>query len=375
MTMKKNDIKHIETPVSVDKLHFDKENPRYAPYHSLGKALDVDIVKHLALTADLKELLQSIAANGYIKIEPLIVMKHKTPGHYTVLEGNRRLAAIKLLRDPDFVTKSGITNVPPLDKTKAATLEEVYVTEVKAREDARALIGFKHINGPQRWDSFAKAEFAKDWYVAEKGNGVTLRSIANSLGDGHSTIRRLVFGIFVLDQAIKNKLFSIEDRFHNKRIFPFSHLYTGLSKSGFQEYLGIEKAWKDEEPPERPVKKDHLENLRQVMSWLYGSASDEVPPVIKSQNPDLKYLNEILTKPKAVKTLLVKRDLKVAHLDVQPPLELFEKSLINGHKAVEEALSRVSAYEVGEETLLEISNILMKNSKIIHSHLANYHKK
>ena len=62
-------------------------------------------------------------------------------------------------------------------------------------------IGFKHINGPHRWDALAKARFAATWYRKERKHGLTLEKIAQRLGDRHDTVVRLVNGIFVLDQA------------------------------------------------------------------------------------------------------------------------------------------------------------------------------
>ena len=369
-------IKAIEEPVAIERLEFDKSNPRYAPYHELGDdPTDQEIVKHLALTADLKELVQSIVANGYIKVEPLIVLKSPNRGKYIVLEGNRRLAALKLLNDKDFAKQCEITNLPELSSDKRDTIKDVYVTEVTRREDARALIGFKHINGPQRWDSFAKAKFAKEWFVSTASDGVKLKHIADSLGDGHSTIKRLVFGIFVLEQAQSLNIFDIEDRYNGKRIFPFSHLYTALSKSGFQKFLGIESQWKQEEPVEEPIKKDHHAQLKQVLLWLYGSMSEEIPPVIESQNPDLRKLNEILLNPKALRTLTISKNLSTAYEDVLPPAQLFENALFASHKAAEEALKRLSAYKGEEEVLLDVSETLLKNSKIIHTHMTALNKK
>lgn len=58
--------------------------------------------------------MQSIAANGYIDIEPMIVMQ-SPGGRFAVLEGNRRLAVIKLLKNPELAGNSGIV-VPPITK-------------------------------------------------------------------------------------------------------------------------------------------------------------------------------------------------------------------------------------------------------------------
>jgi ParB-like chromosome segregation protein Spo0J len=64
------------------------------------------VVAHLAASADLEELIQSISASGYVDIEPLIV--EGRGDHLVVLEGNRRLAALKVLRDSELAVASKI---------------------------------------------------------------------------------------------------------------------------------------------------------------------------------------------------------------------------------------------------------------------------
>ena len=84
--------------VAVERLALDRRNPRLAGRE--GGTSDVDIVARLYRGEDLGELLLSIAANGYLDIEPLIVLAEGD--RLAVLEGNRRLAAIRLFREPEL---------------------------------------------------------------------------------------------------------------------------------------------------------------------------------------------------------------------------------------------------------------------------------
>ena len=79
--------------VPVDRLVFDRKNPRYTPDKQPTNDSDEAIIRYLDRTADLGELVQSVAASGYIDIEPLIVMPRGS--ELVVLEGNRRLAALR----------------------------------------------------------------------------------------------------------------------------------------------------------------------------------------------------------------------------------------------------------------------------------------
>lgn len=85
--------------VETQYLDFDPNNPRLIE-QGLKTPSDAQIIRALADNADLSEIVQSIAANGYIDIEPLIVQRDKS--RYVVLEGNRRLAAIRVIQNPEL---------------------------------------------------------------------------------------------------------------------------------------------------------------------------------------------------------------------------------------------------------------------------------
>src|SRR5476649_1060675 len=77
-------------------LEFDRTNPRLLTGDDYGTSVDEDIIAALNEIAPLEEIITSICTNTYLDFEPLIVIG-KDGGPYRVLEGNRRLAAIKLI--------------------------------------------------------------------------------------------------------------------------------------------------------------------------------------------------------------------------------------------------------------------------------------
>jgi ParB-like chromosome segregation protein Spo0J len=87
------------TKVATELLDFDPRNPRLVE-EGIKNPTESQVIKALADTADLSELVESIASNGYIDIEPLIVQP--VGSRFLVLEGNRRLAAIRILQRPDI---------------------------------------------------------------------------------------------------------------------------------------------------------------------------------------------------------------------------------------------------------------------------------
>ena len=114
------------TKVRVERLRLDRGNPRLA-----GEAADASdewIIARLYRSAELDELLQSISANGYLDIEPLIVIQ--AADALTVLEGNRRLATLRLLREPELVHRIETAEklsipVPAVDDAVRASLDSL----------------------------------------------------------------------------------------------------------------------------------------------------------------------------------------------------------------------------------------------------------
>ena len=191
----------VTMKVPVDRLRLDRLNPRLIG--QAKNASDEAIIARLYRGAEIDELLQSMSANGYLDIEPLIVMQDPNSACLIVLEGNRRLVALRLLREADPINRTWASKeirirVPPVDGSLRSTFHQVSVYAVDSRERARSFIGFKHINGPAKWDAYANAKFAADWYKSERPD-VSLEAISGSIGDRHDTIKRMVSAIYVLE--------------------------------------------------------------------------------------------------------------------------------------------------------------------------------
>ena len=363
-------LPEIEKPtkVPVDCLRLDQKNPRLTG--RTGHRSDEAMVAELYDSAELDELLQSMTSNGYLDIEPLVVMEGPENGELVVLEGNRRLAAVRLLTKPDFVSRlrieAGLSRltIPEIPDSLRPTFEQVTVYRVSDRIKARPLIGFKHINGPQKWQAYAKARFAAKWY---NESDVGLDEIARAIGDRHDTIKRMVSAIYVLEQASEEELFEVDHRFPSR--FNFSHLYTALSRSQYMAYLGLPRGWARYDPEPNPVPPEKMAELGQVLRWIYGYRPDNEEQVVKRQNPDIKRLGEVLAKPEAVLELKVTADLDRAHSVAEPASARFTSSLIKARRALQAAVGSVRGYDGRDGSLLGISEDIKEASDLLHSRM------
>jgi predicted DNA-binding protein YlxM (UPF0122 family) len=361
------------TKVSVDWLKLDRENPRLVGIGA--RTTDESIVAQLYRGEELGELLQSISANGYLDIEPLIVWLDPADQKFTVLEGNRRLAAIRLFREPALVDAIAQNerikiSVPEISEAVKASFAEVSVYRVPDRAAARSFIGFKHINGAAKWESYAKARFAAQWY---NSGDVSLEEISEKIGDRHDTIKRMVSAIYVLDQAEHEGVFSLTDRKTTK--FNFSHLYTALSRSTYMTYLGLATAWSRYDPQPNPVPADKLDRLREVLVWIYGSREDDKEPVVQSQNPDIKNLGEALASAEGLHVLRAGGTLAEAHASTRPADETLSASLIRARSILREAANSLRGYDGRDQSLLNIAEDVSETAQTIYDRMRKKFRK
>ena len=97
-----------------DKLYFDRKNPRLVEFGLTDQSTQQEILRILWDAMDVREVAMSIVASGFFEHDPLIIAKEENK--LVVIEGNRRLAAVRsLLYRDDY--KGEIPNIPePTDK-------------------------------------------------------------------------------------------------------------------------------------------------------------------------------------------------------------------------------------------------------------------
>lgn len=333
-------------------LYLDDKNPRMAGA-SEGQSQDA-ILEYLWREMAVAEIALSIRQNGFFQHEPLFAAREG--GKLIVIEGNRRLAAVKLLCDAKLREKVKATDLPGISEALRAQLKNLPVI-VCERDSIWQYVGFKHINGPQPWESYSKAMYIS-WVHNELKQ--SLQSIANCIGDTHSTVARLYSAWQVLEQAEDEKVWHRDNR--ARKHFAFSHLYTGLGYPGIQKFLGMKKGGTEK----RPVPHHKLKNLGQLCGWLYGNKEEGREPLIHSQNPDLRELDETLLSPNGIaalqKGLPLTTSLNISRGDER----LFRESLVLAKQALEDARAKILTGYKGEADLLTTGEaIFLLASKVV----------
>ena len=168
--------------LSIDNLKLDVRNPRFS-YQSTKEMNQTEIVKYLVANHAVYELAKAIAINGYFLNEEPIVCKEGDS--YVVLEGNRRVAACKILLNPyKFLTPQ---RAKELSKYESID-DKIRCNIAPTRREADALIYNKHTGTPlQKWDKVSQDAFLASLLQSKN---LSVEEVAYKLSVPASEIRK-----------------------------------------------------------------------------------------------------------------------------------------------------------------------------------------
>ena len=155
-------------------INLDFNNPRFSMFDF---NTEEEIIRYLIEFEQIKELAFQIGENGYNTIgERIIVLKSRNAGkiNYTVLEGNRRIASLKLLfQYSSLLTSSERNKLKQLNLNPSDFEVSCDVVEEDIRDEALFKISAKHIDGIKTWSATDKRVFYHNLYTQYKENGLS----------------------------------------------------------------------------------------------------------------------------------------------------------------------------------------------------------
>jgi len=288
--------------VSPKKLEFDPDNPRFAGQFE-GKTQEQIQTGIFGAPHFAGELVDSFIENGFIDYEPLIVKE--IGNKFLVIEGNRRLAAVKHILDDPAVEedkKADLLNIPVLVFSKQAIDEEKTAT--------RVYLGIRHLLGFREWPPLAKAKFLEGEIQKLHGD---LDRVLREVGLTKQQAKRFLVPYRLLTNA-RITLPPAED---------FWVLGEALNRTGVKDFLQLEV----NSPTLEIVayKKDHLGLL---LDDLYGpkkaSGRDRAGRKI-GDTRDISTLAKVLSSPTARNFLHNGKSLKEATIYVDSKEESVER--------------------------------------------------
>jgi hypothetical protein len=347
--------------IPVDELHLDPRNPRLREdQHGLSPEDLLTVMTDWGL----EEIAASVVENGFWAHEALLVVRERLEPKAdqmssVVVEGNRRLAAVKLLRAA-YDGKPLNTKWKRLasDLTAAAfeKLKELPTIEADERSDVDSFLGFRHVTGIKQWEPHEKAAFIAKLV----DGGLSYEEVMRRIGSKTPTVRQnyVAFKLF-------RQLEELEDVAVEKVRNKFSVLFLSLRASGTQEYLGIDlnAAPKD---ASTPLQARFEPNAVRFARWLFGDAKRE-PLFTDSRHTDRFGL--ILASKEARAYLERTEDprfevaLRLAGGDLVEVIRHVEKAA----DEIEEVLSVVQHY-AEDPDLIEATKRLFRDVKALESY-------
>jgi hypothetical protein len=164
-------LKEIKVPLQ--KLLLDPNNPRFLEDHD--ERIDETDWADSGVQAQtaarmhnggyqLKELKKSIQSNGWQPVDMIFVRKvDKLPDHYVVLEGNRRVTALRELKEENKLPAEVAQVVEKL------SVLEVIGTPAETKAQISYLLGVRHHGSLKTWGPFAQAHDLYERYLRLSG--------------------------------------------------------------------------------------------------------------------------------------------------------------------------------------------------------------
>lgn len=321
----------IPTPIKPDisNLDFDPNNPRFMDTFGQDAQADGQAIERMLDEENIHELVGSIGQQGYFPGEPLLVTPNPTDTkRYIVVEGNRRLAALRLLSGkiaPDDLPESlreliaNATNKPT----------EVECLEFPQRRDILKYLGFRHISGPRRWEPLSKARYLHDLiqnFYTSLPREEQYRAVAKDIGSRRDYVAQLLTALNIFELSRRENYFGLQ-RLEEKDI-SFSLITTALSYSGIVGFLNLKG--RDD------VDGTDLDRtaLKSLLTWMF--VQNESGETLLQDSRRLKLLAAVVSTPSALTELHKSRDLDRAYVFTEGPASAMTKLLETAHTSVNE---------------------------------------
>lgn len=254
----------------IGQLHFDLKNPRLPPENRSEEEVLVFL-----MSTNLDGLMSSIAQQGFFPGDPLLISPlpdrpraRKAPTYskdadYVVVEGNRRLAAVRLLRDPDTAPAKSKTVQLLASEARKLAPDELPVIIFPTRSAILDYLGFRHITGIQEWDPLEKARYLEQLKIRaeERGEPADNKDLARTIGSSGPYVGRLLAALNALRRLSSDGFFKSVKV--DEEEVPFSLLSTAFNYNEIVDYLGLEEA---DDPGLKGLKKARL---RDIARWIF----------------------------------------------------------------------------------------------------------
>jgi len=248
---------------------------------------------------DIKDLLDSFRANGFLDVD-VIQLEDLGDNNYRVLEGNRRVTALKALKD-DY--DAGV-DIGKLDPNIFKSVPSV----IHSNEDEKThqiIMGLKHISGNKKWPAINQAQLIYDYLKEFWGSDEYYAQeivLCESLGITKVKLRNSQRAYHLI---LQYKESDYGDQFNSDMYYTFAEI---------TKRPNIKK-WIDWDDNTYQAKND--ENILRLFGWL--SQREESDELDEEEIEDAKKIEPIISKYREIQDL-------AKFIDNEEALEAMEES-------------------------------------------------
>ena len=297
MELKPHNIAH-------DKLLLDPNNYRFhdlADYKTVtnpkryGESGVQDRARYLLESTEsfeLEALKESIRTNGYVPLEQIVVEKFDKDENkscrYLVIEGNRRVAAVRSLLKESI---EGALDIPAdkLESIKNLPAIEVIGSKDERKEYRQTLMAIRHIAGIREWGPYQQAKLVAELYDDEEHQ---FTRVAQRIGISAREVGRRYRASKALQQMEDDEEFG---EYATPRLYSFFH--EAVSQPKVRQWLGFSDDTFLAENDESRRAFYELLSPRQLEGEM-------LPPKLQNANRQVRQLKDIVDKVAPLKILL-----------------------------------------------------------------------
>ncbi|MGI9279992.1 MAG: ParB N-terminal domain-containing protein [Endozoicomonas sp.] len=344
--------------IDLERLRLDHYNPRL-PTSLHEKSEDI-VINWMLTDASLVELMLAIGNNGFFPGEPLLIIKEDDD--YIVVEGNRRLASLKLLQDPSIAEtqKKKVKTVAEETTEKPTKIPCIIFNE---RSEVNKYLGYRHITGIKEWDLLSKARYLKtlsDDITSEEPKKMK-STLAKAIGSKPDYVNRLLIAYDLFLEIEKNSFFQI--RSLNEETIHFNYLLDSLRRTNIRDFIGVDI--KSNHPIEELTNNtDKKNNFKQLIHWFFDTAG-RIKVAIRGDSESLTKLDAILADKIATQYLFRSEDLEESYEKLNKTYDSFNHNLSLAKKNITAALNQLPSIKEQHSIDIETASEIRETAQMI----------
>lgn len=357
---------NIIEEIEIERLRLDPGNPRLP--ESIARD-QLSMLDYIAESTSIEDLMGAIAENDFFPGEPLIVIPDKADSNNSVVvEGNRRLTAVKLLHNPDHTTNPS-SRMRDISKTAKHKPNKLPVVRRATREEVIPYLGFRHITGVKSWEPLAKARYIKQLFDITNNKdhpNSRYREVARAVGSGNRTdhIKTYLDALAIYRIIESHNFFGIKGL--NEETIKFSILSTALTYERIGFFVGLlSKDYNGYYATLDPIIDPSIIKVREtqeLIEWLYKK--DESGRVRIGESRRLRELAAIVDNPKALSAFRDGASLTYAYQLTSDVGKDFLGLLYQAEGALIEAAGMVATMNYDEQSV-QVSRRIIETIRMI----------